>query len=47
MPVNVGSAATPENVACAVETLGANALQIYPNIAQGLVMPEGDRDFRD
>ena len=44
---NVGPAATPEDAVCAVEMLEADALQIHLNVAQELVMPEGDRDFRD
>ena len=43
---NVGPAATPEDAVRAVEMLEANALQIHLNVAQELVMPEGDRDFQ-
>ena len=44
---NVGSALAPEQAVRAVEMLQADALQIHLNAAQELVMPEGDRDFRD
>ena len=44
---NVGPTATPEDAMRAVEMLEADALQIHLNVAQELVMPEGDRDFRD
>ena len=44
---NVGPTVTPEDAVRAVEMLEANALQIHLNVAQELVMPEGDQDFRD
>ena len=44
---NVGPALAPEQAVRAVEMLQADALQIHLNAAQELVMPEGDRDFRD
>lgn len=42
---NVGPTVSPELAARAVEMLDANALQIHINVAQEVVMPEGDRDF--
>ena len=44
---NVGPTLAPEQAVRAVEMLQADALQIHLNAAQELVMPEGDRDFRD
>ncbi len=44
---NVGPTVTKEQALRAVEMLRADALQIHLNVAQELVMPEGDRDFRD
>ena len=44
---NVGPTVSPQEALQAVEMLEANALQIHLNAAQELVMPEGDRDFRD
>ncbi|WP_303324089.1 type 2 isopentenyl-diphosphate Delta-isomerase [Actinomyces radicidentis] len=42
---NVGPTVSPELARRAVEMLDANALQIHLNVAQEVVMPEGDRDF--
>ncbi|WP_201305348.1 type 2 isopentenyl-diphosphate Delta-isomerase [Paenibacillus puerhi] len=42
---NLGSEATTEQAECAVEMIGADALQIHLNVMQELIMPEGDRDF--
>lgn len=44
---NVGPALAPDQAVRAVEMLEADALQIHLNAAQEIVMPEGDRDFRD
>jgi isopentenyl-diphosphate delta-isomerase len=44
---NVGPTVTPQQAVRAVAMLGANALQIHVNIAQEIVMPEGNRDFSD
>lgn len=43
---NVGGEVTPEYARKAVEMLQADALQIHLNVAQELVMPEGDRNFK-
>lgn len=43
---NLNANATVKGAQEAVEMLNADALQIHLNIAQELVMPEGDRDFR-
>lgn len=42
---NVGAAATVQKAQQAVAMLDANALQLHINVAQELVMPEGDREF--
>lgn len=42
---NVNANATPDEAARAVDMIRANALQIHLNVAQELVMEEGDRDF--
>ncbi|WP_203361881.1 type 2 isopentenyl-diphosphate Delta-isomerase [Bacillus sp. REN10] len=42
---NIGSEATIEQAAMAVEMLEADALQIHLNVIQELAMPEGDRNF--
>lgn len=42
---NLGAGHGLENAKKAVDTLGANALQIHVNAPQEIVMPEGDRDF--
>lgn len=42
---NLGAGTTLEQAQRAVDLLEANALQIHLNVAQELVMPEGDRDF--
>ena len=44
---NVGPTVTGEQALRAVEMLQADALQVHLNVAQELIMPEGDRDFRD
>ncbi len=43
---NLGAHASPDDARRAVEMIGAGAIQIHLNIAQELVMAEGDRDFR-
>jgi isopentenyl-diphosphate delta-isomerase len=43
---NLGAHATAEDAQIAVEMIGASAIQIHLNVAQELIMPEGDRDFR-
>lgn len=42
---NVGPTVTPAQAVQAVRMLRADALQIHINLAQEIVMPEGDRDF--
>lgn len=42
---NLNANASPEQAARAVEMIQANGLQIHLNVAQELVMAEGDRDF--
>ena len=43
---NLSGTATPDDVKRAMEIIDADALQIHLNIAQEIVMEEGDRDFR-
>lgn len=43
---NLGSEATVEAAERAIDMIQADALQIHLNAIQELVMPEGDRDFR-
>lgn len=42
---NLGAHATPEQAQLAVEMIDAQAIQIHLNVAQELIMTEGDRDF--
>jgi isopentenyl-diphosphate delta-isomerase len=42
---NVGADASVTKAKAAVEMIQANALQLHINVAQELVMPEGDRSF--
>lgn len=42
---NVSALATPEEACKAVEMIGASALEIHLNVAQELLMPEGDKKF--
>lgn len=44
---NLGAHHSVDNAKKAVDLLEANALQIHLNIPQEIVMPEGDRDFRN
>jgi isopentenyl-diphosphate Delta-isomerase len=44
---NLGSEATVEDAKRAVDMIEANGLQIHLNVIQELVMPEGDRHFKD
>lgn len=42
---NLGAYATPEEAQLAVEMIDAQGIQIHLNVAQEIVMKEGDRDF--
>lgn len=42
---NLGAMSTPDEAKGAIEMINANALQIHLNMAQELVMTEGDKDF--
>lgn len=42
---NLGAHATPEEAQLAVDMIGAQAIQIHLNVAQEIIMTEGDRDF--
>lgn len=42
---NVSALATPEEAKAAVDMIQADALEIHLNVAQELIMPEGDRTF--
>lgn len=44
---NLGAHHSLENAQRAVDLLEADALQIHLNVPQEIVMPEGDRDFRN
>lgn len=44
---NVSAGTSQSDAMRAVDMLQANALQVHLNVAQELVMPEGDRDFRN
>jgi isopentenyl-diphosphate delta-isomerase len=44
---NLGSEASVDQAVRAVEMVSANAMQIHLNVVQELVMPEGDRSFKD
>lgn len=44
---NVSAGTSQSDAMRAVDMLQANALQVHLNAAQELVMPEGDRDFRN
>ena len=43
---NVGADVSLKGAKSAVDMIGADALQIHLNVAQELIMPEGDRDFK-
>jgi len=43
---NLGAHITPDDARRAVEMIGAAAIQIHLNVAQELIMAEGDREFR-
>ncbi|MGF2383837.1 type 2 isopentenyl-diphosphate Delta-isomerase [Lentilactobacillus otakiensis] len=42
---NIGANHSIEDAQAAVDMIGANALELHINVAQELVMPEGDRQF--
>ena len=42
---NVGAGASVDDARRAIDMLRADALQVHLNVAQEVVMPEGDRDF--
>ena len=42
---NLGAHASPDAALCAVEMIGAQALQIHLNAGQEIIMREGDRNF--
>ncbi|MDN5979850.1 type 2 isopentenyl-diphosphate Delta-isomerase [Bifidobacterium mongoliense] len=42
---NIGPTVSPDQAVEAVRMLHADALQIHINLAQEIIMPEGDRDF--
>ncbi len=44
---NIGGEASVDEAKKAVDMLQADALQVHLNVIQELVMPEGDRDFRN
>lgn len=43
---NISAAASPEQVKTVVQMIDANAVELHLNVAQELVMPEGERSFR-
>ncbi|HHV26298.1 MAG TPA: type 2 isopentenyl-diphosphate Delta-isomerase [Tissierellia bacterium] len=43
---NLGSTATVEEAKVAIDMIEADALQLHLNVAQELIMNEGDRDFK-
>lgn len=43
---NLGAHTSPDDALRAVDMLAADAIQIHLNVAQELIMAEGDRDFR-
>ncbi|HWR45272.1 type 2 isopentenyl-diphosphate Delta-isomerase [Sporomusa sp.] len=42
---NLGAHAAPDAARCAVDMIGAQAIQIHLNAGQEIIMSEGDRDF--
>lgn len=42
---NLGASATPQQAQTVIQLIDADALEIHVNVAQELVMPEGDRQF--